>query len=73
MNPRLSLAGVSTAGFGFTIMGVSNVVVVVEAATDLASPAWAPVATCTLVDGGASFSDPGWSNYASRFYRLRSP
>ena len=47
--------------------------VVVEASTDLAQPLWAPVGTNTLTDGSSYFSDPQWTNYPGRFYRLRSP
>jgi hypothetical protein len=46
---------------------------VVEASTDLINPTWSPVNTNTLTDGSSYFSDPDWTNYATRFYRLRSP
>lgn len=59
--------------FGFTITGSSNLVIVVEAATSLSSPAWTPVSTNTLTDGSSSFKDPQWSSHPARFYRLRSP
>jgi hypothetical protein len=32
-----------------------------------------PVITNTLVNGTNYFSDPQWTNYPGRFYRLRSP
>jgi hypothetical protein len=32
-----------------------------------------PVQTNALTSGTANFSDPQWTNYTSRFYRLRSP
>ena len=35
--------GVQTNGFGFTITGSSNLVIVVEACTNLANPIWSPV------------------------------
>jgi formylglycine-generating enzyme required for sulfatase activity len=44
----------------------------VEACTNLASPVWIPVGTNALTDGWCSFSDPDWTNYPSRFYRVRS-
>ena len=47
--------------------------VVVEACTNLANPAWHPIGTNTLISGSAYFSDPQWTNYPARFYRLRSP
>jgi hypothetical protein len=45
----------------------------VEACTDLANPAWSPVATNTLTGGWSYFSDPQWTSYTRRFCRLRSP
>ena len=65
--------GVRADGFGFNITGASNLVVVVEATTNLSRPDWQPVQTSTLTTGSASFSDPQWTNYPARFYRLRSP
>jgi hypothetical protein len=65
--------GVRTNRFGFTITGASNLVLVVEAATNLANPAWTPVGTNTLTGGSSYFSDPGPRNHPARFYRLRSP
>ena len=46
-------------------------IVVVEASTNLLD--WQPVATNTLTTGSAYFSDPKWTNFHGRFYRLRSP
>jgi hypothetical protein len=65
--------GVQTNGFGFTISWATNLFVVVEACTHLSNPDWQPVQTNTLTTGSAYFSDPQWTNYPSRFYRLRSP
>ena len=62
--------GILSNQFGFAI---SNQVVVVEACTNLNNPAWSPLLTNTLIDGSSYFSDPQWTNYPSRFYRLRSP
>ena len=59
--------------FGFIISWATNAPVVVEAASSLAEPSWSPVSTNTLSDGWSYFSDPEWTNYPSRFYRLRSP
>jgi BspA type Leucine rich repeat region (6 copies) len=58
--------------FGFNITWASDQVVVVEACTDLANPTWIPVATNTVTGSSSWFSDPGWTNYPGRFYRLRS-
>lgn len=70
--------GVHNNQFGFNITGSSNLVIVVEANTNPASPAWIPVGTNTLntfvgTNGTSYFSDPQWTNYPSRFYRFRSP
>jgi hypothetical protein len=65
--------GVQTNGFGFNILWTTNNSVVVEATTNLANPIWSPVQTNTLTGGTNYFSDPWWTNYPSRFYRLRSP
>jgi hypothetical protein len=65
--------GVRTNQFGFTISGTSNLVIVVEACTNLTNPIWVPLGTNTLTGGSSYFSDPSWTNYPARFYRLRSP
>ena len=65
--------GVQTNQFGFNINGPSGMVVVVEACTNLANPTWSPVNTNALTNGSSYFSDPQWTNYAARFYRIRSP
>ena len=76
-NPQVQTSsatfGVLTNGFGFTITGSSNLVIVVEASTNLANPAWSAVSTNTLTSGSSYFSDPQWTNYPARFYRLSSP
>jgi hypothetical protein len=65
--------GAQTNGFGFTISWATNGSVVVEAATSLTAPVWTPVAVTPLAAGWAYFSDPQWTNYPTRFYRLRAP
>jgi hypothetical protein len=72
-NPQPQAAGVRTNKFGFTITGTTNIPVVVEAAANLASASWTPLQPCTLTNGSIYFSDPQWTNYPARFYRLRSP
>ncbi len=64
--------GVQTNQFGFNISWASDQTVVVEACTNLSKPDWQPVQTNTLTTGLAYFSDPQWTNYLGRFYRLRS-
>jgi hypothetical protein len=73
-----TMFGVRTNRFGFTITGSSNLVIVVEACTSLFNPVWQPLQTNTLntfigTNGTSYFSDPKWTNYPGRFYRLRSP
>ncbi len=65
--------GVKSNKFGFNINWVGNRVVVVKAATNLVSPVWLPVSTNTLSGGASYFSDPHWTNYPSRYYRLNAP
>jgi len=59
--------------FGFNVTGVSNQTAVVEACSDLLSASWLPIQTNNLNGGPVYFSDPQWTNYSGRFYRLRSP
>jgi hypothetical protein len=70
--------GVRTNRFGFNIAGTSNLMLVVEACTNPASPAWTRLSTNTLniftgTNGMSYFSDPQWSQQPGRFYRLRTP
>lgn len=65
--------GVRTNQFGFNITGNSNLVVVVEACTNLANPSWSVAGTTTLTGGTFHFTDPLWTNYPARFYHLRTP
>jgi hypothetical protein len=69
----VSGVGVRTNRFGFNVAGISNLVVVVEACTNLANPVWCPLQTNTLTGAPFYFIDPHWTNYPRRFYRLRSP
>jgi hypothetical protein len=76
-NPQVQTSdpnfGVRTNQFGFNITGTSDLVVVVEASTNLANPTWYPLATNTLTGDSFYFSDPQWTHYPGRFYRLRWP
>ncbi len=65
--------GVQANQFGFTINWSSGMTVAVDACTDLSNPTWIPLATNTLASGSLYFSDPQWTNYSARFYRLRWP
>jgi hypothetical protein len=46
---------------------------VVEASTDMGGSNWIPLQSASLTNGSFYFSDPQWTNYPGRFYRLRSP
>jgi len=65
--------GLQANQFGFNIAWASGQTVIVEACTNLSTPTWQPVQTNTLMTSPAPFSDPQWTNYPNRFYRLRSP
>jgi len=75
-NPQVQTAGAScgvrTNRFGFTITVSSNLVIMVEACTNLTNPLWSAVGTNILTAGSSYFTDPHWTNYHSCFYRLRS-
>ena len=66
LNPQ-----VTASEFGFTIAGDDGLLVVVEASSNVASPDWSPVGTNVLTGGRSYFSVPQWTNYHTRFYRLR--
>jgi hypothetical protein len=76
-NPQIKTSGATfgmrTNRFGFTITGTTNVPIMVVASTNLAGGTWVPLQNCTLTNGSVYFSDPEWTNYPGRFYRLRSP
>jgi len=65
--------GPQADGFGFTISWATNIPVITEACSNLATHVWLPVRTNTLTNGACYFKDPDWTNHPTRFYRLRSP
>ncbi len=74
-NPRIQV-GAASFGVrtnGFNIAGTPDIPLVVEASSDLSSGGWLPRQTLTLTNGLVTFSEPAWTNYPARFYRLRSP
>ena len=65
--------GVQTNAFGFVVSWATNLSVVVESCTNLASSTWVPLITNTLTTNGwFYFSDPQWTNNPARLYRIRS-
>jgi hypothetical protein len=65
--------GVGPAGFGFNITGTADIPIVVEACASLANANWVPLQSLNLTNGAFYFSDPNWTNYPARNYRIRSP
>ena len=65
--------GVRSNQFGFDITGTPYIPIKVEASTNLAGPVWTPLQILTLSNGVFYFSDPQWTAYSSRFYRISSP
>jgi hypothetical protein len=72
-NPQPQGPTVQTNQFGFTITGTADIPIAVVACTNPANQTWAPLQTCTLTNGSIYFSDPDWTNYPARYYRIRSP
>jgi hypothetical protein len=64
--------GVLTNQFGFEVNWASGKKIVLEACSDPAHPSWSPVLTNTLPADFVYLSDPAWTNYPARFYRIRS-
>jgi len=64
--------GVRTNQFGFNIAWAGDMAVVVEASSNPAGSAWMAVSTNATMSDVSYFSDPQWTNFSSRFYRLRS-
>jgi len=76
-NPQVQtgdgMFGVQQNVFGFNIGGTPDIPLVVEASTNLAAQSWVPLQSSTLTNGSVYFSDPQWTNFPGRFYRIRSP
>jgi hypothetical protein len=64
--------GVQNNQFGFNITGTTNIPIVVEASTSLASPVWIPLQSLTLTNGSYYFSEPLQTNSSGRYYRIGS-
>jgi hypothetical protein len=65
--------GAQSNPFGFNITGTANIPIVVETCANLANPAWTPLQALTVTNGLCSFSDPQWTNFPARYYRLSAP
>ena len=51
----------------------TNIQDAVEATTNLGNANWVPLQSLNLTNGAFYFSDPNWTNYPVRLYRVRSP
>lgn len=60
--------GLNPGGLGFSIAGIPDLIIVVEASTNLAN--WQPIWTNTLSGASVTFTDSQWTNYPNRFYRV---
>jgi hypothetical protein len=65
--------GVRQNRFGFNVTGTADIPLVIEASTEVVAESWVPLESCTLTNGLIYFSDSQWTNYPSRFCRIRSP
>jgi hypothetical protein len=65
--------GVQKGRFGFNITGTGNIPLAIEASSNPEAGPWISLQTCTLTNGLIYFTDPQWTNYPSRVYRIRSP
>jgi hypothetical protein len=77
-NPLIQTSGTNFGmrnnQFGFNIINnTADVIVVVEACTNLTSPVWVPLTTNTLVNGLLHFSEPFQANTSGRYYGLGLP
>lgn len=76
-NPQANLTngnfGVHTNRFGFDIVGTTNIPIVVEAVGSLLGSGPTQLLSGNLTNGSIHFSDPQWTNFPGRFYRIRSP
>jgi hypothetical protein len=74
-NVQVTEPVVAAGGFRFTVTGNSNLVVAVEASTDLST--WSRLhiipLTGEVYSGAFYYLDGDWTNYPARFYRLRWP
>ena len=65
--------GVVSNLFGFTIQWASGQVVRVEANEDIATDGWHAIWTNMLEGDSVYFSDPQWTNFPGRYFRVTSP
>jgi hypothetical protein len=75
--PKMQVDNANTGGktnqFGFNVTWASGMTFVAEGCTNPSNPVWSAIETNTLTSNSFYFSDPQWTNYGARFYRVRSP
>ena len=72
-NPQAQSPALRSGQFSFDITGTPDIPIVIEAATNLTNGAWVPLQTGLLSGGLLHFTDPSWTNFPARFYRIRWP
>jgi hypothetical protein len=65
--------GVRQNQFGFNVTGTANIPIVIEASPKVSTGSWVALQSGRLTNGLIYFSDPQWTNYLTRIYRIRSP
>lgn len=63
--------GVNDGMFGFNVNWVPGEQWVIDACTDLNNPGWEEIYWSAFSGNSTNFSDPEWSNFPSRYYRIR--
>jgi len=72
-NPQARSSALRSGQFSFDVTGTPDIPIVIEAATNLTNGAWVPLQTGLLSGGLLHFTDPSWTNFPARFYRIRWP
>jgi hypothetical protein len=73
-NPKAINPSIQSNAFGFDITGSTNLIMVVEASTNLSNPNWVGLKQITLSPlGSGHFDDTDSTNYPVRFYRFSAP
>jgi hypothetical protein len=76
-NPLIQANGASFGVVGnqfqFNVTGTTNIPIVLETCTNLASGAWTPLQSLILTTGLAHFSEPAQTNSPGSYFRISSP
>ncbi len=62
--------GLSNGVFGFQLTGLQGQTLIIEGSSNLTT--WVGLQTNLLTSGSMFFSDPQWTNFPRRYYRVRS-